>query len=95
MKQDGNNSMLGKFEGGWVTSVIQLDHDNILVGDEKARLWFYNRKSQLITVRKLFNSPVSTLDKNDEVLMVASYNSFLIFSLSTLLLDHHTGELQV
>ena len=87
--------MLGKFEGGWVTSLLQLDCDIVLVGDEKGRLWFYNRKTQLITVRKLFNSPVSKLDKNDEVLMVASYNSFLIFSLSELLLDAHSKELQV
>ena len=87
--------MLGKFEGGWVTSLLQLDCDIVLVGDEKGRLWFYDRKSQLITVRKLFTSPVSKLDKNDEVLMVASYNSFLIFSLSELLLDSHAEELQV
>ena len=93
-KEDGVRTMMKMIESGWVSGVIQLTDKIIIAGDDRGRLWFFMR-GELVLVRKVFSAPVSRLDKTDQVLMVASYNSFLIFSVSDITHDHHSQELKV
>ena len=51
----------------------------LLVGDDKGRVWIY-RSGNLITVKTVFTSPVVSLHRSSEVVMVATYSTIVIWS---------------
>ena len=62
-----------------MSSLLQLSSEMLLVGDDKGRVWIY-RCGNLITVKTVFTSPVVSLHRSSEVVMVATYSTIVIWS---------------
>ena len=62
-----------------MSSLLQLSSEMLLVGDDKGRVWIY-RSGNLITVKTVFTSPVVSLHRSSEVVMVATYSTIVIWS---------------
>ena len=56
----------------------------LLVGDDKGRVWIY-RSGSLVTAKTVFTSPVLSLQRSSEVVMVATYSTIVIWFRSNVL----------